>query len=185
MKIPQQAKRVFRGVIFDIYQWEQEMFDGSKQTFEMAKRPDTVVVIGTADGKIIMAEQEQPNHGKFWSLLGGRCEDGEEPLAAAKRELLEEGGFVSQAWQLWRTYRPSSKLEWNVYYYIARDCTKVAEPTLDAGEKITILPLSFEKFVDIACSTNFGDRELVIDLLNMKLNPPALAEFESLLLQGK
>ena len=27
-KIPNNAKRVFKGVIFDVYQWEQEVFDG-------------------------------------------------------------------------------------------------------------------------------------------------------------
>ncbi len=38
MKIPPNAKRVFKGIIFDVYQWQQKMFDGSKETFEMLKR---------------------------------------------------------------------------------------------------------------------------------------------------
>ena len=42
--IPANAKKVFHGVIFDVYQWEQEMFDGTKEIFEKLKRPDTVVV---------------------------------------------------------------------------------------------------------------------------------------------
>ena len=37
MKVPKQAKRVFKGVIFDVYQWEQEMFDGTKEIFEKLK----------------------------------------------------------------------------------------------------------------------------------------------------
>ena len=54
-KFPPQAKRVFKGMIFDVYQWEQEMYDGSTHTFEKIIRPDTVLVIPvTEDGKIII-----------------------------------------------------------------------------------------------------------------------------------
>ncbi len=42
--MPANAKRVFKGVVFDTYQWEQDMYDGTKKTFEKLKRPDTVVV---------------------------------------------------------------------------------------------------------------------------------------------
>lgn len=35
MKIPSTAKRVFKGIIFDVYRWEQEMFDETTSTFEI------------------------------------------------------------------------------------------------------------------------------------------------------
>ena len=38
MKIPKNATKVFSGKTFDVYQWEQEMFDGSKKIFEKLKR---------------------------------------------------------------------------------------------------------------------------------------------------
>ncbi len=43
--IPEQAELKFHGVIFDVYQWPQEMFDGSTETFEMLRRADTVKII--------------------------------------------------------------------------------------------------------------------------------------------
>ena len=43
--IPKDARCVFKGVIFEVWQWEQKMFDGSMATFERIKRPDTVVII--------------------------------------------------------------------------------------------------------------------------------------------
>ena len=58
MKIPNKAKKVFEGVIFDIYQWQQEMYDGSTATFEMLDRDNTIQVIATMDDKIILINEK-------------------------------------------------------------------------------------------------------------------------------
>lgn len=84
--MPENAKRVFKGVVFDVYQWEQELYDGSKATFEKLKRPDTVVVFPVLpDGKILLTEQEQPGKDPFIGGLGGRMDEGEDMLETAKR----------------------------------------------------------------------------------------------------
>ena len=100
MKIPPEAKCVFKGIIFDVYQWEQKMFDGSTATFEMLKRPNTLQVIAADENYIYLGQEEQPGKGPFFSLFGGRQEPGEDPLAGAKRELLEESGLAADDWEL-------------------------------------------------------------------------------------
>src|SRR5437868_13556711 len=112
MKIPPEAKLVFSGILFDVYQWQQKMFDGSFETFEMLKRPDTVEIIATNGDKVYMSHQSQPNKANFYSLFGGRKEKGEEPLECAKRELLEESGMSSNNWELYKEYKPLHKIEW-------------------------------------------------------------------------
>src|SRR3989344_3150543 len=88
--IPEHAKKVFKGIIFDVYHWEQEMYDGTKVTFEKLKRSDTVVVFGVLpDGKILLTEQEQPGKKSFIGATGGRVDEGEDVLSADKRELIE------------------------------------------------------------------------------------------------
>ena len=57
--VPNQAERVFKGMIFDVYQWPQKFFDGTEGTFEMLKRPDTVSVICVVDDKILVIDDEQ------------------------------------------------------------------------------------------------------------------------------
>ena len=69
--LPDNAKKVFEGVIFDVYQWEQKMFDGSLETFEKLKRPDTVIVFPImADGKVLLTKQEQPGKEPFIGATG-------------------------------------------------------------------------------------------------------------------
>ena len=168
MKIPLNAKKVFDGIIFDVYQWEQEMFNGTKETFEMLKRPNTIEVIATEGNKILLSKQSQPNKADFYSLFGGRAEEGEEPLVTAKRELLEESGLKSDDWELLKTYTPMHKIDWNIYMYVARNCTKTSEQKLDAGEKIEIIKCTFDEFIKIVESDNYWGNDLVLDVLRMK-----------------
>ncbi len=126
--LPENATRVFKGVMFDTYQWEQELFDGTKATFEKLKRPDTVVVFPILpDGKILLTQQEQPGKQPFIGATGGRVDEGEDTVAAAKRELLEESGYEAEEFILWDAQHPTSKIDWVVYTFIAKGLKKVAD----------------------------------------------------------
>lgn len=150
--MPIKAKKVFDGVIFDVYQWPQKMFDGTEQTFERLKRQDTAEMIVTQGDRILIQAEEQPDRAPFLTFPGGRVEDREEPLAAAKRELLEETGFVSDAWTLHQAVMPLVKIDWTVYLFIAQEARQVQEPHLDAGEKISVRWVTFDAFLDLADS---------------------------------
>lgn len=146
--IPKNAKNVFSGVIFDVYQWKQKLFDGSYQTFEGIKRTPTVQIIAvTGTGKIVLLKEEQPYVGKFTSLIGGQVERGHTPLDTAKKELLEEAGIEAEKMVLWKVTSLGSKLNWETYYYIAKGCQKNHGENPDPGEKIKTYTVDFEKFL--------------------------------------
>lgn len=179
--IPENAKRVFKGVLFDVYQWEQEMFDGSKATFEKLKRADTVVIFAVLpDGKIILTEQEQPGKEPFIGATGGRVDEGEDVLAAAKRELLEESGYEADNYILWDAQQPLGKIEWAIYTFIAKGLKKVADLNLDAGEKITLRPVSLDELIELGTKEGFYEKEIVPKLLEAKFSPEKKEELRKL-----
>jgi ADP-ribose pyrophosphatase len=182
-KIPEDAKLVFRGVIFDVYQWEQELYDGSKATFEKLKRPDTVIVFPvTEEKKVILTEQEQPNRAPFTTGAAGRVEEGEEPLECAKRELLEETGYEAKEWVLLDQVQPVNKIEWTVHIYVAKGCMKVSEINLDPGEKVKLKLVEFEEFLDLAFADNFYDKEMIIKILKAKADPKDMEKLRQVFL---
>ena len=149
MKIPEHAKKVFSGILFDTYQWEQEMYDGSFKTFEMLQGKPTVDVIATIGDKIITQIQEQPGRAPYRSLTSGKIEEGQTPLEAAEAELLQETGCVSSNVRLFKEFLGSSKVSLHEYVFIANDCRKIAEQNLDGGEKIEVEFLGFDEFLQL------------------------------------
>lgn len=137
--IPQEAKCAFSGVIYDVYQWQQKMYDDSFETFEMLRRADTAKIIAIKDGKIVVTYQQQPGKTWFYDYPGGRIDtDDNDELAGAKRELLEETGMRFRNWKLIEVHQPFNKIDWLVYTFLATDFIDQVDQKLDAGEKIQV-----------------------------------------------
>lgn len=148
--IPERAERKFAGKIFSVYQWPQEMFDGSVETFEMLKRWDTVIVVAIRDDKIVLTHQKQPQKEWFYGYPGGRVDDTDvDELAGARRELREETGMEFANWKLIDARQPLSKIDWIVYTFLATDFVGQGPQNLDAGELIEIEEFGFAEFVDV------------------------------------
>jgi hypothetical protein len=77
--IPDDAKQVFTGKLFNVYQWEQEMFDDSTAIFEALERDDSALIIPVQGNKIYYAKEEQPARAPFTSVFGGKVDKGEKP----------------------------------------------------------------------------------------------------------
>ena len=150
--VPDNAKLVFKGIIHDIYQWEQEMFDGSYQTFEMLKRPDTVKVIAIRNDKIVVLHQQQPDEENyFYCMPGGRHDvETEDELQAAVREMREETGLIYKNWKLIEVRQPHGKVEQFVYTFLATELIEEEEQHLDVGEKIDVLYMTLEEIKALA-----------------------------------
>lgn len=144
--IPSQAKRVFEGVMFDVYQWPQTMFDGSTATFEMAKRPDTVEVLCLVDDKLLVLHQQQPGSALYYDLPSGAHDiELETELEAAQREVTEETGWSFANWRLIECRQKDFRIERLVYTFLAWAPTQYTQPQLDNGEKIEVKPMTLQQ----------------------------------------
>jgi len=155
MKIPSTAKKVFSGILFDVYHWPQKLYDGSTKTFEMLRRRPSADIIAIVGKKIIVLDQEQPGRKLFPSMPGGQLNKGEQPRAGALRELLEETGYKPRTLKLRATYPGSSKIEFLEYSFIARDCQKVCDPNPGPGEIISMRLVTFDEFLQLARHPRF------------------------------
>jgi len=178
---PKDAKKVFSGVMFDVYQWQQEMFDGSYKTFEKIKRQDSVGVFPiTKERKIILTRQSQPGIEPFIGVIGGRVENDKDPIEIAKEELLEEAGMKAKSLEFWYSEQLFEKIDWAIYMFIAKDLVKVQDPKPDSGEKIELVEYTFDELINLMSQDNFRDVDIAIKFLRERNDSKKFNEIKKL-----
>ncbi len=136
-----------------------ELPDGRQNPeYYVLEYPDWVNVIAITDeseagdaagAKMVMIRQYRHGLGKTcYELPCGVIEPGEEPLAAARRELQEETGYGEGEWEHYMTLSGNPSTTNNLTHtFIARGVRKISEQNLDSTEDISvhILPLGTVK----------------------------------------
>lgn len=107
--------------------------------------PDWINVIAiTKDGRFVM--EKQYRHGLeviSTELPCGVIEEGEDPLYAAKRELLEETGYSGGEWSKLMTLSPNpSSMNNLAHCFLAVGVEKTAEQSLDENEELEVVLMS-------------------------------------------
>lgn len=135
--IPDDADRVFAGILYDVYHWPQKLFDGRHSTYELLHRQDTALVIGIDGDKVIIVSDDQPHRGVRVGFPGGRIDSTDKStLSAAQREMREETGLTFRNWRLIEVVQPATKMEYFIYAYVAWGVDQRLETDLDAGEEL-------------------------------------------------
>lgn len=113
--------------------------------------PEWVCAIAlTADDRILLVEEYRHGIGRpSLELPCGAPEAGEDVLTAMQRELLEETGYASEAWQTLGSATANTARQNNrVHAFLALDVRQVAEQTPDPGEIIRTHLLPWKVFAD-------------------------------------
>jgi len=114
---------------------------GADVPFTVVRSNDWVNVIPlTPDGQVVLIRQFRAGiEAEAQEIPGGMIEAGEEPAAAAARELTEETGFVASSLKLIGTVRPNPAfLDNRCFTYLARGCLPVASTDVDPDERIEV-----------------------------------------------
>ncbi len=101
----------------------------------------------TKEGKFVLVRQYR--HGireTRYEICAGVCEEGEDPMLSAQRELLEETGYGKGNWKLWMTISANASTMTNLTYcFLATDVELVSTQHLEETEDLTVHLLSEEE----------------------------------------
>jgi 8-oxo-dGTP pyrophosphatase MutT (NUDIX family) len=107
--------------------------------------PDWINVIAITDTGDHVIER-QYRHAMGWTsyeICAGCVEKGEDPLAAAQRELLEETGFGGGSWEKLMVLSPNGTSMNNMCHcFLARGVTRLSDPHQERTEDIDVSLMS-------------------------------------------
>ena len=116
--------------------------DGSvKDPYYVLERPDAAIIFPvTAEGEVVLVSQYRPPLRMMeLGLPAGLVERGEEPEAAARRELSEETGYSGGKWEPLGVLASSPSLKDNwAYLFLARGVEETSPPDPDEHELIEV-----------------------------------------------
>lgn len=90
-------KSVFKGRLLKVFVKNVRLPNGYKATFEIIKHPGAALVVPfISKDKVIILRQLRPVIGGYiYELPAGTIDKGESPLECARREIIEETGYLA------------------------------------------------------------------------------------------
>ncbi|WP_297571767.1 NUDIX domain-containing protein [uncultured Deefgea sp.] len=143
------SQPLFKGKLLNAFCDTVRLPDGSTATREYIKHPGAVMVIPQlADGRLLLERQfRYPLDRVFIEFPAGKLDAGEDPLACAQRELLEETGYSAASWEYLGVIHPIiSYTDEEIKLYLARDLT-AGERQLDDGEFLESITMSMPELI--------------------------------------
>jgi ADP-ribose pyrophosphatase len=145
------SRLAYKGKVFSVYTEEVREPNGVEAVRDVVRHSGSVVVLAVdettnlSDPLIVIERQFRHAADQYLlELPAGRVEPGENVLAAAKRELIEETGYRAKKWtKLVRYYAsPGFVGEWMEIYLATGIVAGKAEPEEDEKIEVRLLPLS-------------------------------------------
>ncbi|MFT7621092.1 MAG: ADP-ribose pyrophosphatase [Myxococcota bacterium] len=134
--------------IFSLHEQRlQHPTSGDELPFFVMETVDWCNIIAlTPEREVVLVRQHRAGTSSVTlEIPGGMVDPGEDPQAAAVRELAEETGYVAGKVVSLGSVHPNPAIQTNrCFSYLALDCQRLREQSLDGGEHIEVLtrPLS-------------------------------------------
>src|SRR6266404_8746285 len=138
------TKTVYTSKYFKIAQKVVEN-NGKIFTKDFIEKNPVVLIIPHIEDEVYIESQFRSALGKkVLELVAGNMEANEDPLEAAKRELLEEAGLTAKKWKKLHVWNLSANTTAVIHLFAATELEQ-GEQNLDFDEEIEIMKMPIKK----------------------------------------
>lgn len=140
------TKPIFQGKIISLQVDEVRLPGGGVATREIVRHPGAVAVLALHNNKMIVVEQYRKPLGKSQvEIPAGKLDAGEEPAAAARRELEEETGFRCGSLELIGSFYTSPGFADELIHLYAAEGLESGKPNPDEDEYLDCFAVTLDE----------------------------------------
>lgn len=161
------SKTVYRGKLLHVLEDEVRLPNGRSARREYIRHPGAAVMVPMPDPQtvVLVRQFRYPLARHFYEMPAGKIDPGEDPLATAKRELLEECGYEAAEWGHMATIHPCiGYADERMEFYLARRLRDVGHRP-DEDEFLEKVTVRFAQALRWVREGEITDQKTVIGLL--------------------
>ncbi len=152
------------GRVFDVTVENVTLPNGTTIDLDVLRHPGAAAIVPlTDDNDVVMLRQYRHAIGKMlWEIPAGTLDGAEEPLACARRELMEETGFAAASWDELGAVTPvAGYSNERILLFLARNLAP-AEQNLDADEVIEVHTVPIKRVISMIIEGEIEDAKTVV-----------------------
>ena len=168
----------WRGRIFDVNRLTVQLPDGREALRDVVRHPGAVGIVAlTDDGRICLVRQYRASLGRVTvEIPAGKLDPGEDPLACAKRELLEETGMRAERMAFLTTIATSAGFTDELIHIYMATGLSFDHSSPDADEFMNVDLVEVGELVDAVLDGRIEDVKtvtgaLICDAIARRLEP--------------
>lgn len=166
-----EGEEVFSGRLLKVHRDRVRLPDGSEGVREYIRHPGAVAIVALfEDGRVLLERQHRYAHRRdFIEIPAGKLDPGEAHLDTAKRELLEETGYVAAEWRrLGIIHNAIGYSDEGIELWLARGLELRAQQ-LEPGEFLEVFTLPLAQARAMVRDGRITDAKTVAGLLQAAL----------------
>jgi ADP-ribose pyrophosphatase len=160
------SRTAYRGSLLTVIEDQVRLPDGSTAAREYVMHPGAAIILPLFDDGSVLLERQfrYPLGQHFYELPAGKLEADEPALETAKRELLEETGYVALEWrELGRLHPCIGYSDERIDFFLARKL-EFRGAQLDEGEFLETLRVPLSESVDWIRRGRITDAKTILGL---------------------
>lgn len=161
------SETVFKGALLEVRKDHVLLPDGKESIREYIVHPGAVVILAFLDNGNLLFERQfrYPLRRIFLELPAGKIDPGEAIIDTARRELLEETGYVASEWEHLGPMHPCiGYSDERIEIFMARGLLLTGERELDHNEFLDVVEISPEEAVQAVWNGRITDAKTIASL---------------------
>ena len=138
-------KTLYKSKFIKLYEDDIELPNGNIiKDYTVIQKPDVVLIVATdKNGKLlVIKEYKYAVNSCLWTIPAGQMDENESSIIAAKRELLEETGYLSESFEeIGKLYEYPTKDTHEVHVVRAKNIIQTNELRREPTESVTEIKL--------------------------------------------